>query len=105
MKCYKCVSTESWDDCNDIKTEIDCPAKYDRCYKVYADVKVKGASVKEYVKGCFTEDECNTDLSSFCKGKGKCKLDCCSGDLCNVATLQKVSAAVLIACTLMALLY
>ena len=107
MKCYKCVTTKGWDDCKDIRTEMDCPAGYDRCYKGSAHVKDEGASVEEYGKGCMTKETCNTDLSTiaFCKGKGKCKLDCCSGDLCNVATLQKVSAAVLIACTLMALLY
>nr|XP_058972083.1 prostate stem cell antigen-like [Pocillopora verrucosa] len=107
LKCYKCLTTKGWDDCKDIKTEMDCPAGYDRCFKGSAHVKDEGASVEEYGKGCMTKEACDTDLSTigFCKGKGKCNLDCCSGDLCNVATLQKVSATALIACTLMALLY
>ena len=107
MKCYKCLTTKGWDVCKDIKTEMDCPARYDRCSKAFADLKVEGTSVEVYGKGCMTKEDCDSDLSTiaFCKDKEKCKLDCCSGDLCNVATLQKVSAAVLIACTLMALLY
>ena len=105
MKCYKCLTNKGWDECKDIRTEMDCPAGLDRCFKASADAKDEGASVETYGKGCMTEEDCKTDLSSLCKGKVNCKLDCCSGDLCNAATLKKSSVAALIACTLMALLY
>ncbi|CAH3103486.1 unnamed protein product [Pocillopora meandrina] len=99
LKCYSC----SRDNCNDFKVEKHCPARYDRCAKL--SVHVEGTSFQEYSKYCTTEKGCNIDLISRCKGKVKCKLDCCSGDFCNAATLQKVSVAALIACALMALLY
>ena len=71
MKCYKCLTTKGWDDCKDIKTEMDCPAGYDRCFKGSAHVKDEGASVEEYGKGCMTKEDCNTDLSTivFCKAR------------------------------------
>ncbi|XP_078360536.1 uncharacterized protein LOC144644860 isoform X2 [Oculina patagonica] len=106
LKCYRCVSTKSWDDCEDVKKEMDCPASYDRCYKGYANVKTEGASIEGFEKGCFTADLCDaTDKIDFCKGKGECKIDCCSGDLCNAAAIQLVSAVVLIASALVALLH
>ncbi len=106
IKMLPCVSTKSYDDCEDIKKEMDCPASYDRCYKGYANVKTEGASIEGFEKGCFTADLCDaTDKIDFCKGKGECKIDCCSGDLCNAAAMQLVSAIVLIACALVALLH
>lgn len=108
LKCYRCVSTKSWDDCADIKKEMDCPAigGYDRCFKAYADVKTEGASVEGYSKGCLTAALCDEiHKTDICKGKGECKIDCCSGDLCNAAALQMVSAIVLITCALVALVH
>ncbi|XP_022807230.1 uncharacterized protein LOC111344278, partial [Stylophora pistillata] len=107
LKCYECLTTKGWDDCKDIRKEVDCPSISDRCYKVSADVKDESASAAAYGKGCTTKEICDSDLSTLdiCKDKGKCELNCCSGDLCNAATLQKVSVAALITCTLMALLY
>ena len=107
MKCYKCVSTKSWDDCADVKEEMTCPSGFDRCYKVYAHVEGSGASVEGFQKGCLTASLCeNTAKFDFCKGEGKeCKINCCSGDLCNAAALQLVSTIVLIACALVALLH
>ena len=103
LKCYTCSSSTSWDNCNDFKAERYCPARYDRCAKL--SVHVESSSFRKYSKYCTTEEGCNIGRISPCKGKVKCKLDCCSGDLCNAATLQKVSVAALIACALMALLY
>lgn len=105
LKCYKCFSTKSWDDCADVKKEITCPASFDRCYKGYADVKGGDASVEAFEKGCLTAALCDaTEKIDFCKGKGECKINCCSWDLCNAAALQLVSTIVLIACALVALL-
>ena len=106
LKCYLCVSTKSWDDCADVKKEMDCPASFDRCYKGHADVKGEGASVEAFEKGCLTAALCDaTDKIDFCKGKGECKINCCSGDLCNAATLKMVSAIVVVACAMVALLH
>lgn len=99
LKCYRCVSTKSWDDCADVKKEMDCPSGLDRCYKGFADVKGEGASVKAYEKGCLSAAVCDTfQKSDFCKGKGECKIDCCTGDLCNAAAVPMVSVIILITC-------
>lgn len=107
LKCYKCVSTKSWDDCEDVKAEMTCPTGFDRCLKGYVHYKVQGASVEGFEKGCLTAELCqNFDKIAFCEGEGrKCEINCCSGDLCNAATLQLVSTIVLIACALVALLH
>ena len=101
------MSTKSWDDCDDVKEEMTCLPNFDRCVKASAKVKGGGASVEAYEKGCFTAELCDvdTDKIDFCKDKGECKINCCTGDLCNAAALQKVSAIALIACAVMALLY
>ena len=105
MKCYQCVSTKSWDDCADVKKEVDCTVGFDRCAKVYADIKKDGASVESYEKGCLTEAWCNNlDKIPVCKDGGECKVYCCTGDLCNGAAVQVVSAIILIACALVAAL-
>lgn len=107
LKCYKCVSTKSWDDCEDVKEEMTCPSGFDRCIKGYAKVKGDGASVEGFEKGCSTAALCeNTDKLEFCKGEDReCKINCCSGDLCNAAALQLVSTFALITCALVALLH
>jgi len=99
------VSTKSWGDCEDVKKEVTCLAGFDRCFKGYADVKTEGASVEGYEKGCLTEEFCNNkDKIAFCKSKGECKIDCCSGDLCNSAAIQMVSATILLACLFVAMI-
>ena len=107
LKCYKCGSTKSWDDCEDVQEEMTCLAGFDRCLKGYAHVKGDGASVEGFEKGCFTAELCDkTEKIELCKGEGrKCEINCCSGDLCNAAAVQLVSIIVLIACALVALLH
>ena len=106
MKCYGCVSTKSWDDCADVKKEVTCAAGYDRCAKVYVEVKKDGVSAESYEKFCLTKALCDTvDQIPACKADGtKCKVNCCTGDLCNGAAVQMVSAIILIACALVAAL-
>ena len=106
MKCYGCVSTKSWDDCADVKKEVTCKAGNDRCGKVYVEVKKDGVSGEEYIKSCLTKELCDTiDQYPACKADGAtCKVNCCTGDLCNGAAVQMVSAIILIACALVAAL-
>ena len=86
---------------------MTCPSGFDRCIKGYAKVKGDGASVEGFEKGCLTAALCeNTDKLEFCKGEDReCKINCCSGDLCNAAALQLVSTFALITCALAALLH
>ena len=101
MKCYGCESTKSWDDC--VEKEGACADGFDRCAKVYAEVKKNGTSVETYIRGCLPEAWCNNnDLISFCKESSKCKVYCCTGDLCNGAAVHMVSAIILIPSALVA---
>ena len=105
LKCYQCLSTKSWGDCADVKKEVNCTVGFDRCAKVYADVKKDGVSGESYEKGCLTEALCNNlDKISVCKDGGKCKVDCCTEDLCNGAAVHMVNAFILIACAFVAAL-
>ena len=105
MKCYTCVSTKSWGDCEDIKKESTCLPTYNRCAKISVDVKKGGVSVEEYVKSCLTEEACSaTEKVDVCKGAGECKVNCCSGDLCNAASFKIMSTFILLTCVLVALI-
>ena len=48
LKCYRCVSTKSWDDCASVKKEVNCSADENRCSKAFASGKKDGASVDGY---------------------------------------------------------
>ena len=107
LKCYKCASTKSWDDCVSLEKETTCPTGFDRCLKGYVHFKDDGANVEGFEKACLTAALCDsTDKIDLCKGDGReCDINCCSGDLCNAAALQLVSVTVLTACALVALLH
>ena len=102
LQCYECLSTKSWDDCESSKTKMNCSSSDNRCFKAYADIKVDGKSQKGYSKGCDSADDCKTATDSEPCKKGTCKIDCCSGDLCNAATVPLVSAVILIVCAVLA---
>ena len=100
------MSTKSWDDCAGVKKEVNCSADENRCYKAFASVKNEGASVEAYEKGCVSAAVCDAfDKSDFCKGKGECKIDCCTGDLCNAAALPMISAIIITTCALVAFVF
>ena len=103
LKCYKCVSTSSWGDCN--QKEVTCDSGFNTCAKVYAQVKRDDVSITEYAKGCATQESCDAAESSSCKGKipdGKCDINCCSTDLCNTAAIQVINVIFLVLCAFLA---
>ena len=105
MKCYRCASTKSWGDCEDVKKEFTCSPTYNRCAKISVDIKKGGVSVEEYEKSCLTEEACSAiEKVDMCKGAGECKVSCCSGDLCNAASLKIMSTFILLTCVLVALI-
>lgn len=67
-----------------------CPAPLDRCYKVKKDAL--GETV--YAKGCVASAQCDMVED----------MNCCSDDLCNGGKVPMVSAIMLLACALVALL-
>ena len=102
LKCYRCLSTSSWADCN--QQETSCAPGSDTCAKVYFKVEEGGVSVAEYSKGCSTTLLCNEKNSKLCKKAiygGECTINCCSGDLCNTAAIQVTNVIFLVLCTLL----
>lgn len=90
LKCYFCSSTKSWDDCASSKKEMACTAPLDRCFKLKEDALGKTV----YAKGCGASSQCDVVED----------MNCCSEDLCNGGKVPMVSAIMLLACALVALL-
>nr|XP_058972084.1 three-finger toxin MALT0070C-like [Pocillopora verrucosa] len=96
-KCYQCYSTKSWEHC--ATKEVTCPGEEDHCVKV----KIDKNDTQHFSKGCSAKSKCKAHES--CKSSDppvECKIHCCSGDLCNVATVPMVSAIMLLVCALVA---
>ena len=93
LQCYQCVSTKSWDDCESAQKVVNCSFSHNRCFTTYVDIKRDEISAKAYGKGCSSTDVCKTATDTETCEKGTCKIDCCSGDLCNAATVPPGNAA------------
>ena len=102
LQCYECFSKKSWDDCESRKEVKNCTSAKNRCFKGYADWEEDGSSKKAYSKDCFSTEKCKTATDSKGCKEGTCKVHCCSGDLCNAATVPLVSAIILSACAVLA---
>ncbi|CAH3154824.1 unnamed protein product, partial [Porites lobata] len=88
LKCYKCTSAKSWDDCDKNKEEMSCTSGFDSCGKIYFDGKVAGTGVEGYGKTCAIKSSCNKDACKAMQAGitiDKCEVNCCQGDLCNGA--------------------
>ena len=102
LQCYGCFSTKSWDDCESVKKVINCSSSENQCFKAYEDIKKGGVSVKGHSKGCSSAEDCKTATDTDACKEGTCEVDCCSGDLCNSATVPLVSAIILTLCAVVA---
>ncbi|KAK2565103.1 hypothetical protein P5673_011016 [Acropora cervicornis] len=101
MQCYYCASSSSWDDCK--TQEITCESSDDaRCAKVYIKTKIRKDTYASYTKSCLRETLCKSAKTARCKGTEDCKVNCCSGDLCNTASTKVVSAVFLVLCAFLA---
>lgn len=96
LKCSSCVSTVSYEDCQNNLTVINCSTNQ-KCFQVEAR-SVNGSDVEVLVqKGCLNEEDCaayRQGDNSYCNGKRSdnytvdCKGECCSnGDECNKESL------------------
>ena len=102
LQCYRCFSTKSWDDCESVKTKVNCSSSENRCSKAYEDIKKDWVSTKDYGKGCSSAEDCKTATDTDACKEGTCEMDCCSGDLCNSARVTLVSAIILTLCAVVA---
>ena len=105
LKCYKCTSGKSWDDCEKNKEEIVCSPHQDSCGKFYMDGKlVSGTGVEGYGKECAIKSNCTKDLCEVLTVDttiDNCEVNCCQADLCNGAKVPLVSAFFILACALL----
>ena len=102
LQCYYCRSTLGWYFCDSIKTKVNCSSSENRCSKAHQDIKNVGFRVTSYGRGCMSAEDCkNATDTDACK-EGTCELDCCSGDLCNAATVPLVSAIIFTVCAVLA---
>ena len=76
-KCYRCVSTHSWKDCDDKRYKVTCPTSQ-HCIKT----SLHSSIVDVFVKGCAAT--CSASDIPACREPGvKCNIDCCYSDYCN----------------------
>ena len=101
LKCYQCLSSAGWDDCDSNRKEILCATGATGCSTTYVEGKLKGnVSVSRYAKGCSTIKVCKGRCRAFIRDPEikitKCKMNCCKGDFCNEK--KKVSPGYLVKC-------
>ena len=107
IKCYKCFSTKSWDDCVP-GNDTACPfPQFNSCLKVKLEGEKEGKNVNFFVKSCTGKNNCYKDnCKSVAQNRNMkfkdCDLNCCDTDLCNGAKATMVSSFLFLACALVA---
>lgn len=106
LKCYKCISFKSWDDCALNRTEVTCAGGLDRCGKASVSFTEDGKQQHGFDKDCVSSTlKCDDwKKSDFCKDK-ECKITCCSEDLCNGVALPVRGSAIFISSFVIAYLF
>ncbi|XP_022799142.1 uncharacterized protein LOC111337167 [Stylophora pistillata] len=84
LRCYKCYSPESWDNCRENLTAVECTRQGDICYKIKR-TSGEGSQSKNlkviYAKGCNMPNACSGEE---CKENNwHCEVSCCNTDFCN----------------------
>lgn len=106
LKCYKCTSTKSWEDCDDKKSsEVTCTGNDVTCYKAHYSTADK--TIQQFAKSCGPTTHCTKTSNPVCKvhlGASGCDIDCCEEDMCNAASLAGVGGLVVLSGVLVAAL-
>ena len=98
LKCLSCLSDKSWDDCKGKSKSCVAPVT-DDCIKMY----LKSSSEELFVRGCSTNDNCDTNINALCRDAYECDIYCCNGDDCNASTATHISGVLLLSCALASL--
>lgn len=109
LRCYTCQSASSMDDCRQNSKAMTCQHGEDRCAKFSAEVMAGDHKIMVYRKGCRAQAACDKSKDLFGQGCGtdgsECDFKCCEGDLCNTGLSSTVSFFMLIASTILSLVY
>lgn len=109
LLCYTCQSASSMDDCTQNSKAMTCQHGEDRCVKFSAELMAGDHKIMVYRKGCRAQAACDKTKDPFgqeCGTDGnECDFKCCEGDLCNTGISSTVSFFVLIASTILSLVY
>lgn len=103
LKCYTCVSRNSWKECERSLKVTTCPAPVDEvCVKerlVEHDDNSEEGTKNTFSKFCATAEACK---DKHCKEVGKlCDPKCCHTDLCNMAVTIRPSTVTFVFCLLL----
>ena len=107
MKCYKCFSTKSWDDCVPGNDTACTSPQLNSCLKVKLEGEKEGKNINVFVKSCDEKKNCYKDNCKSAAQKQNikfkdCDVNCCDTDLCNGAKVTMVSSFLFLACALVA---
>lgn len=96
IKCYKCVSEKSWDDCVP-GNDTTCLNSTGSCLQFEFDGEIPNAgSYRVFQKECTIKSVCNDDICKrYRQGSivRKCNFKCCESDLCNRNILNSSNGA------------
>lgn len=89
LRCFKCDSTLSWEDCNQHTTEVECDVEQDKlCFMAHRILKQAEQQRHLFVKACYWSEMClaeecrKTELKNV--SGSWCETKCCDGeDFCN----------------------
>ena len=83
FRCYKCLSTISWKDCDKKAVEIFCGAGFRKCSKI----EFKTSGIIEYSKGCNVPLACGDSADQMPNADDR-GIWCCGQLLCNGASIS-----------------
>lgn len=101
LKCYKCFSTISWEDCETNNEKKTCEEGQERCIRAYTEY---GGS-KNFTRDCLDTASCDNKgvylQTCMAASNSTCELTCCPGELCNNADVHIVSILLMMICAVM----
>ena len=88
LRCFKCNSKMSWEDCNQHISQVECKEEDMICFMAHRILTVHGQLKHLFIKNCFFPESCSAE---FCRQTERinvnsswCETKCCDDeDYCN----------------------
>ena len=80
ISCYRCLSTTSWEDCEDNLGVVNCSSNL-ICAKQMLQIFEDGKTITYHFKLCEDPQKCNPKKCT--KQNQSCEIKCCRQDFCN----------------------